>query len=79
MEAIQHIFKTIERGNQQLTIDLPDGVDKAEVEVIIRPLHGQETPGTQEGLPERYHIAQKFKGILKDSTYHVDDYDVYDQ
>jgi hypothetical protein len=29
MEAVQHFFKTIERGAQQLVIDLPEGVDKA--------------------------------------------------
>lgn len=74
MEAVQHYFRTIERGNQQLTIDLPDGINKAEIEVIVRPLY--------EGVlakPSRLEAIQKFKGIFMGSTYQVDDYDVYDQ
>jgi len=74
MEAVQHYFKTIERGNQQLTIDLPDGIDKAEIEVIVRPLHVEVSV-----KPSRLEAIQKFKGIFMDSTYQVDDYDVYDQ
>lgn len=79
MEAVQHYFKTVERGNQQLVIDLPEGVDKVEVEVIVRPLI--EKPGIpmRGDIPERYYIAQRFKGSLKDSTYEVSKYDVYDQ
>lgn len=76
MEAVQHYFKTIERGNQQLVIDLPEGVDKVEVEVIVRPL--VEKP-VEPDKPSRLEILQKFKGILKDSTYEVSKYDVYDQ
>ena len=78
MEAVQHYFKTVERG-QQLIIDLPEGVDKAEVEVIVRPLHEKPDIPMRGDIPERYYIAQQFKGSLKDLTYHADDYDVYDQ
>lgn len=77
MEAVQHYFKTIERTeNPQLIIDLPEGVDKAEVEVIIRPLHDNSA---DESKPSRLAIIQQYKGIFKDSTYQVDKYDVYDQ
>lgn len=76
MEAVQHYFKTVERGNQQLVIDLPEGIDKVEVEVTVRPLH--EKPAEPD-KPSRLEIIQKFKGILKDSTYEVSKYDVYDQ
>ncbi len=77
MEAVQHYFKTIERTeNPQLIIDLPEGVDKAEVEVIIRPLHDNSA---DESKPSRLAIIQRYKGIFKDSTYQVDKYDVYDQ
>ncbi|MBC3785060.1 hypothetical protein [Spirosoma utsteinense] len=77
MEAVQHFFKTIERGAQQLVIDLPEGVDKAEVEVIVRPLHEKIIePGNN---PSSYEIAQRFKGSMKNSGYQVDEYDVYDQ
>ncbi len=76
MEAVQHYFKTIERGNQQLVIDLPEGVDKAEVEVIVWPLI--EEP-TEPDKPSRLEIIQSFKGALKDSSYEVSKYDVYDQ
>lgn len=79
MEAVRHYFKTVERGNQQLVIDLPEGVDKAEVEVIVRPLIEKTDIPMRGDIPERYYIAQQFKGSLKDSTYHADDYDVYDQ
>lgn len=77
MEAVQHYFKTIERTeNPQLIIDLPEGVDKAEVEVIIRPLPDKPV---EEPKPSRLEIIQRYKGIFKDSTYQVDKYDVYDQ
>lgn len=77
MEAVQHYFKTIERTeNPQLIIDLPEGVDKAEVEVIIRPLHDKPV---EEPKPSRLEIIQRFKGALKDSDYEVTKYDVYDQ
>ena len=79
MGAVQHYFKTIERGNQQLVIDLPEGIDKAEVEVIVRHLSEKPQIPMRGDIPERYYIAQQFKGSLKDSTYHADDYDVYDQ
>lgn len=75
MEAIQHYFKTVERGNQQLIIDLPEGIDQAEVEVIVRPLHKE----AKVAEPSRYEIAQQFKGSMKNSGYQVDKYDVYDQ
>ncbi|GAB3640561.1 hypothetical protein [Spirosoma arcticum] len=76
MEAVQHYFKTIERGNQQLVIDLPEGVDKAEVEVIVRSLSDKQT---EPDKPSRLEIIQKFKGSMKNSGYQVDKYDVYDQ
>ena len=75
MEAVQHYFKTVERG-QQLIIDLPEGVDKAEVEVIVRPLH--EKP-VEKDKSSRLEIIQEFKGSMKNSGYQVDKYDVYDQ
>lgn len=79
MEVVQHYFKTIERGNQQLVIDLPEGVDKVEVEVIVRPLIEKPDIPMRGDVPERYYIAQRFKEALKDSTYEVSKYDVYDQ
>lgn len=78
MEAIQHYFKTVERGNQQLTIELPEGVDKAQVEVIVRPLGEKQAEPIKSS---RYEIAQRFKGALANSTY-IDtmrDDDVYYQ
>ena len=79
MEVVQHYFKTIERGNQQLVIDLPEGVDEVEVEVIVRPLIEKPDIPMRGDVPERYYIARRFKGALKDSTYEVSKYDVYDQ
>lgn len=76
MEAIQHYFKTVERGNPQLTIDLPEGVDQAEVEVIVRPLHDKMAEPDKRS---RFDVIQQYKGIFKDSAYQIDDYDVYDQ
>jgi hypothetical protein len=78
MEAVQHFFKTIERGAQQLLIDLPEGVDKAEVEVIVRPMHEETNISVRGDKSERYSIAQKMKGSMS-SEYDVDQYDVYDQ
>ncbi len=76
MEAVQHYFKTIERTeNPQLIIDLPEGVDKAEVEVTIRPLHDKPA---DEPKPSRLTILQQFKGTMS-SDYDPDQYDVYDQ
>ena len=75
MEAIQHYFKTIELGNPQVTIDLPEGVDQAEVEVIVRPLHGVHI---EDGKPQRYNIAQRMKGTMS-SDYDANQFDVYDQ
>lgn len=75
MEAVRHFFKTIERG-QQLVIDLPEGVDKAEVEVIVRPLHEKNI---ELGSTSSFETAQQFKGSMKNSGYQVDEYDVYDQ
>ena len=76
MEAVQHYFKTIERGNQQLVIDLPEGVDKAEVEVIVRSLYEEQADLSK---PSRHEMINQFKGVFKDSTYQTDKYDVYDQ
>ncbi len=76
MEAVQHYFKTVERGNQQLIIELPEGIDKAEVEVIVRPSH--EKP-VELGEPSRLEIIRKFKGSMRNLGYQVDKYDVYDQ
>ena len=69
MEAVQHYFKTIERGNQQLVIYLPEGVDKVEVEVIVRPLIEKPDIPMRGDVPERYYIAQQFKGALANSSY----------
>ncbi len=78
MEAVQHYFKTIERGHQQLTIDLPEGVDKAEVEVTVRPLH---EPQTELVKLSQQEIAQRFRGALANSSYinTMRDDDVYYQ
>lgn len=76
MEAVQHYFKTIERTeNPQLIIDLPEGVDKAEVEVIIRPLHDNSA---DESKPSRLAIIQQLKGTMS-PDYDSEQYDVYDQ
>lgn len=76
MESIQHYFKTIERGNNQaLIIDLPDGVDKAEVEITVRPL--LRTLRQEKPKPSRLEIIQRFKGSMSNEGYQVTKYDVY--
>lgn len=75
MEAKQHFFTIITRG-EKLSIDLPEGVEQAEIEVTVRPLHPRNED-VQKLAP--LEIARKYKGTMKSSGYQVDEYDVYDQ
>jgi len=77
MEATQHFFKTIVRG-EKLTIDLPEGVEQAEIEVTVRPLYPKDRVEAQDSLPERYYIAQRYKGVFN-QDYDPNQYDIYEQ
>jgi hypothetical protein len=73
MEALRFIEKA---HNGQLTIHLPEELNEAEVEVIVRPLHETKDDVTQ---PSRLEVAQEYVQKLKQCDFNREDYNVYEQ
>lgn len=73
MEALRFIETP---HNGQLTITLPEELNDAEVEVIVRPLHEIKNRG---GQPSRSEIAQNYVQKLRKTDFNREDYNVYEQ
>lgn len=70
--TVLHIIQKPKNG--RIVIDLPEGMAQDELEVVVSTI---DMP--QKHITSRKVIAEKFKGIVANSTYQVGEYDVYDQ
>ena len=70
--TVLHLIQKPKDG--RLVIDLPEGMAQDEVEVVISTI---DVPPKQ--TTPRKVIAEKFNGIVANSTYQVGEHDVYDQ
>ena len=74
MEALRFIERP---HNGQLTIHLPEELNDAEVEVIVRPLHEKKPEPTE---PSTLEILEQFRArIRKDSPINLDELNPYEQ
>lgn len=62
----------------KLVVDMPKEQENAAFEVTIVPV-SEDLEARKKMAQERLRIAQKFAGIFKDSTYTVNEEDVYNQ
>lgn len=77
MNAIRIIQKPV---YGKLIIEVPESFDNKDCEIIILKVIDEEVKNfVNESEPTRYEVLQKYKGILKDSTYQVNKDDVYNQ
>jgi hypothetical protein len=73
MEALRFIEKA---HNGQLTIRLPEELNEAEVEVIVRPLHEAKNDVTE---PSRLEVARRYVRNLKNTDFNREDFNAYEQ
>ena len=77
MNAIRRIQKPV---NGKLIIEVPEDFENKDCEIIVLKAVEEEIKnGVNDAEPTRYEVLQKYKGILKDSTYQVNEDDVYNQ
>lgn len=72
-------IKTIVKVHDgKIVVNVPKEAENASFEVTLVPV-SEDWEARKKMAEERLRIAQKMKGIFKDSTYTVNEEDVYNQ